>query len=147
MYLFGSISMNKRIFLKYIDCHTRFYVVLQENMKSDQQLEKHPRIKLFLQNMLEFPFSCVAIGESVIAAVITVPSSWIASLLLYFQLLELECRDSFSVIIGQHLTLASIFRYTPLFKDLSLTVLGGLMPRTAPSVKKKIVRMERTRDS
>ncbi|HKZ40369.1 MAG TPA: Lrp/AsnC family transcriptional regulator, partial [Candidatus Hodarchaeales archaeon] len=46
------------IFLKYIDCHTRFYVVLQENMKSDQQLEKHPRIKLFLQNMLEFPFSC-----------------------------------------------------------------------------------------
>ena len=106
----------------YIDCNYRIGVFISSLEKS---VKDHPKLQLFLQNLLELPIATTFIGEYIIATYIALPLKWVGVFTTYINMLMTN--SDLQIEFGTHMALQSYLYYnTPFSQDTILTSYGVL---------------------
>ena len=106
----------------YIDCNYRIGVFISS---LENPVNQHPKLQLFLQNLLELSIATVFIGEYIIATYIALPLKWVGVFTTYLNMLMTN--SDLQIEFGTHMSLQSYLNWnTPFSQDTILTSYGVL---------------------
>ena len=111
--------------LKYIGCNVRLVVFIHAT--DERPIITNPKIQIFLQDVLVFPYNITYIGKNAIVAFLAMPTIWVESFLRYLNLLTLD--TSFILQWSQVLALRTLDRHIPYYPDILISLFGAMVSK------------------
>ena len=106
----------------FIGCNYRIGVMITSLKKP---VKEHPKLQLFLQNLLELPLIISFIGTYIICTYIRIPLKWVGVFTTYLNMLM--TKSDLQIEFGTHMALQSYVHWnTPFSEDTILTTYGVL---------------------